>query len=51
MARSNGVACVYDPRSGQERHINEERVNEGGSTPAAVVAISCGGDGDRFPVE
>ena len=45
------MACVHDPRSGQERHINADGVIEGGLAPAAVVAIRRRGDGDRLPDE
>ena len=45
------MACVHDPRFGQERHINTDGVIEGGSAPAAVVAIRRQGDDDRFPDE
>ena len=46
-----GVACVHDPRSGQEWYINAVGVIERGSAPTAVVAISRGGGDDRFPEE
>ena len=46
MARGIGVACVHDPRSGQERHINADGVIKRGSAPAAVVAIRRRGGGD-----
>ena len=45
------MAYVHDPRSGQERHTNSGGVIEGGSAPAAVVAIRRRGDDDRFPDE
>ena len=51
MARGIGVACVHDPRSGQERHINADWVIKRRSAPAAVVAIRRRGGGDRLPDE
>ena len=50
VARGIGVACVHDPWSGQEWHINEDGVVKGGSALAAVVARRRGG-GDRIPAE
>ena len=51
VTRGIGVACVHDPRSGQERHINADGVIQGGSARAAVVSIRRRGDDDRFSEE
>ena len=51
VTRGIGVACVHDPRSGQEWHIYADEVIEGGSAAALVVAIRRRGDGDRVPDE
>ena len=37
VARGIGVACVHDPRSGQVRHEDANRVIKGGSASATVV--------------
>ena len=42
------MACVHDPRSGQERYIDTDGVIKERSAPAAVVAIRRRGGGDRF---
>ena len=47
VTRGIGVACVHNPRSGEERHINADGVVEGESALAAVVAIRCRGGSDR----
>ena len=49
MIRGSRVASVHDIRSGQIGPIYVDGVIEGGSAPAAVVAIRRGGDGDRDP--
>ena len=46
-----GAACVHDPRSGQERHMNADGALERGSAPAAIVAIKHRSDGYKFPDE
>ena len=51
VTRGIGVACVHNPRSGQERHVNADGVIEGWSAPAAVVAIKRRTHGNRFPEE
>ena len=51
VARGIEVACVHNPRSGQERPIKADGVIGGGSAPAAVVAIRRRGDGYTFPDE
>ena len=51
VARSLGVACVHDPWSGLERHINANGIVEGRSAPAAVMAIRRRVGGDWFPNE
>ena len=43
------MACVHDPRSAQERHINADEVIDGGSAPAAVMAIKRRSGDYRFP--
>ena len=45
------MACVYDPRSGQKRQMNADRVLERGSAPEAIVAIKRRSDGYNFPDE
>ena len=51
VIRGIGVACVHDPRSGRERHINADGVIEEGAAPAAVVSIRRQGNDDRFSEE
>ena len=51
VTRCIGVACVHDPRSGQERHMNTDRVIKGQPAATAVVAIRRLGDADKFPEE
>ena len=45
------MACVHDPSSGQNGHINADGVIEGGSTQTARRFISCRSDGNRFAKE
>ena len=45
------MACVHDPRSGQEWHIDADGVIKKGSALAVVVGIRRRGGGDRFPNE
>ena len=51
ITRGIGVACVHDPRFGQERHMNADGVIKVGLAPAAVMPIRRRGDGNTFPDE
>ena len=51
VTRCIGVACVYDPRSGQERRMNTDGIIKGRSAAAVVMTNRRLGDGDEFPDE
>ena len=51
MTRGIGAACVHDPRSGQERHMNIDGILQRGSALAAIAAIKRRSDGYHFPDE
>ena len=49
MTGGSKIPSVHDSRSGQKRPIDADGIVEGGSAPAAVVAIRRGGNDDRGP--